>query len=254
MFKLSLFDTHSHINDQQFAADCEAVVADMKEQGIGTIVVGTDKKMSEDAVTLAEAHENLWASVALHPADNLAEVFDFAFYEKLARHPKVVAIGECGLDYFHEKTDEGRAKQKALFGQHLLLAEKVGKPLMVHCRDAYEDVITMLDQHKTVKGNIHFFAGTKEVAQQFFDRGFTISFPGTITFTNQYDEVVKMAPADMFMVETDAPYVAPKPHRGKRNEPKYVEEVIRRVAELRGISFEEVAAQTIQTAERVWKI
>lgn len=250
--EFKLFDTHSHVNDPQFDADREAVIADMKERGIGAIVVGTDAEMSLHAVQLAQEHEHLWAAVAQHPADKPEEVFDASLYESLAQNPRVVAIGECGLDYFHEKTEEGRKRQAELFEQHLLLAEKFGKPVMIHCRDAYPDLLAMLDAHPSVKGNIHFFAGDWSTAQEFLKRGFTLSFPGTITFTAQYDDVVKNIPADMYMAETDAPYVAPKAFRGKRNEPKYVEEIVKRIAELRGENFETVAAQTVATATRVW--
>lgn len=249
-----LFDTHSHVNDPQFEADRALVISKMKEEGIGSIVVGTDAEMSLHAVELAQENEHLWAAVAQHPADKPDEIFDELLYESLALNPRVVAIGECGLDYFHGKTEEDKARQKELFEKHLLLAEKVRKPLMIHCRDAYADLILMLDKHPSLKGNIHFFAGDWSVAQEFLKRGFTISFPGVVTFASQYDEVVRNVPSDMYMTETDAPCVAPKAFRGKRNEPKYVEEVVKRIAEIRGEPLDDVARATVATARRVWGI
>ncbi|MEK7192970.1 MAG: TatD family hydrolase [Patescibacteria group bacterium] len=255
-------DIHSHLNDKQFDVDRDGVISRMKEEGTLALVVGTDLIMSEKAIELATLHENLWATVGLHPTDNRSEKFDFEIYKKMAQNPRVVGIGECGLDYFYEKTAEGREAQKELFKQHLALSFSVGKPLMIHCRpstgsmDAYLDLIAMLKDCGVdivnPPGNIHFFSGNAEIARQFIALGFTLSFTGAITFTTDYDAVLRDIPLDHIFAETDCPYVAPVPHRGKRNEPAYVEFVIQKIAQVKGLSKEEVALTMIENARRVF--
>ena len=265
MNNLKYFDIHSHIQDKAFDRDRDRTLERMKEEGIGALVVGTDRKMSEDAVALAEKNDFLWATVGLHPSDNTREKFDHAMYLALARYPKVVAIGECGLDYFHERSVEGRATQKELFEKHIELALEVSKPLMLHCRpspgtlDAYEDLLSLLTTNyklQTVNypGNVHFFAGDLPVAWQFLERGFTLSFTGVVTFASDYDEVIKKMPLDRLLLETDCPYVAPVPYLGKRNEPKYIKEIVEKAAEIRGENSGKVAEATLQNALRVFRL
>ena len=260
---LNYFDTHSHPHDKAFDADREQVILEMKERGIGTIAIGTDQTESKKAVDIATLHENIYASVGLHPADNVLEEFDYEFYKALAQNKKVVAIGECGLDYFYienfferDKNEKGIThskeeeieRQKQIFKEHINLAIEINKPLMLHIRaskgstDAYDDSIQIFKdaqaEGKTVKGNVHFFTGTLEVAKSFIDLGLTISFPGVITFTKEYDEVVKNIPLEMIHAETDSPYATPAPYRGKRNSPVYVEEVVKKIAELIQVQLE----------------
>jgi TatD DNase family protein len=189
------------------------------------------------------------------------EIFDHDFYKTLALHPKVVAIGECGLDYYRLETDTV-AKQKEAFVAQIELANEVGKPLMLHIRpgakgqqsDAYRDAWELLKAHTKVLGNVHFFAGTREDAQRFFDIGYTISFTGVITFTHDYDEVVMYAPLDMLHAETDAPYVTPAPKRGQRNEPFNVQEVVKRIAEIKNTDFETVRLQLRENARTLFGV
>jgi TatD DNase family protein len=200
----------------------------------------------------------------VHPVDNEEKVrgiFDEKEFEKLVASPKVVAIGECGLDWFRmgEVTEEERSRQVKLFKQQIEFALKHDKPLMLHCRDSYSDVLDILEVYKKeygekLRGNSHFFAGSVKEAQRFFDIGFTVSFTGVITFTHDYNEVIKYAPSDMIMSETDAPFVAPVPYRGKRNEPTYVIEVVKRLAELKGVGEEEMAQITLQNARRLFGV
>lgn len=255
------FDAHSHIQDKAFDADRDVVISRMKEEGIGALVVGTDMQMSRDAVGLAEAHENLWAVIGLHPTDNRSEQFDFDAYKTLGEHPKVVAVGECGLDYFHATDPAEREQQKALFREQIRLAEALGKPLMVHIRpskgsyeDAYRDALEILGEYPKVTGNIHFFAGTPELAREFSDRGFTMSFTGVVTFARDYDEILRTLPLSHILSETDCPYVAPLPYRGKRNEPAYVSEVAKKIAEIRGEPFEMVQKALVENGLRVFNI
>ena len=241
------FDIHSHVNDKRFADDLPDVLARMREASVASIVVGTDREMSEAAIALAEEHDDLWATIGQHPTDNHAENFDAEWYAEQAKHARVVAIGECGLDYYWptEKPqgdlDEEKLRQHELFEAQIVIAREAKKPLMVHGRpsrgsmDAYEDILAMLKRHPGIRGNIHFFVGNTDIAKQFLDLGFTMSFTGVLTFTHDYDEVVKYIPLDRIMGETDAPYVAPVPHRGKRNEPAFVVETVGAIARIRGV-------------------
>ena len=264
---LSYIDIHSHLNDKRFDKDLPEVLSRMEEVGVASVVVGTDKKMSEDAVALAEKHDSLWAAVGQHPVDMPEEEFDPEFYRKLAQNERVVAIGECGFDYYWPEhggwkngEQEEKKRQRELFEQHIVLAEEAGKPLMIHGRpseksvDAYVDILEVLKRHREVGGNVHFFAGTVEIARQFLDLGLTMSFTGVLTFTHDYDEVVKFIPLDRMHAETDAPYVAPAPHRGKRNEPAYVVEIVRAIARIRGQSEDVVMRELMQNARRVFGV
>jgi len=253
-----LFDIHSHLNFPDFD-DREHVIGEMRAEGIFSIVVGTDKDTSKLAIEIAEsatAGENLFASVGLHPTDKENEEFDMSFYRELASHPKVVAIGECGIDLFRrDKSDIER--QRNLFIKHIELAVERDKPLMVHCRDAHNEVLEILDSYYLIygdklRGNIHFFSGDISIAQKYFNLGFSISFAGVVTFSRDYDEVIRSAPIDKIMIETDSPFVAPAPFRGKRNEPIYVKEVAKKIAEIRGISYEVVAKATTNNALRMF--
>ena len=253
-----LFDIHSHLNFPDFNKDRGDVIKKMKEENIWTICVGADKKTSQECVELAEKHENIFASIGLHPTDN-DEIFDIDYYRELAKHPKVVAVGETGLDYYRIENRELRIKQVEIFIKHIELALELNKPLMIHCRDAHDDVIEILKAKSlklkaNLRGNIHFFSGVWEQAQKYFDLGFSISFAGPITFSNQYNETIKNAPIDKIMIETDSPFVAPTPYRGKRNEPIYVIEIAKKLAEIKNLSLEKVIKQTTRNAKEVFVI
>ncbi|MEK7535635.1 MAG: TatD family hydrolase [Patescibacteria group bacterium] len=259
-----IIDTHSHLFDPQFDADRDVVIGRMKAAGVATITVGTNFNESVKAIEIAEKY-SMWATVGQHPTDTFEE-FDYAKYKKLADNKRAVGVGECGLDYFqmrHSKLspEEEKVRQRKLFEQHISLAREVDKPLMVHVRDAYRDAYEILKDNNA-RGVIHFFIGTWEEAKLFLDLGFALSFSGVITFPpkadpssgGQYNEVVKNVPIDMFTIETDSPYVAPSPYRGKRNEPIYVLEVAKKVAELKGMSLEDVLEVTVVNTKRVFGI
>ncbi|MFA5831181.1 MAG: TatD family hydrolase [Candidatus Paceibacterota bacterium] len=256
------FDSHSHLNDSRFNSDRAEVLSHMKEKDVWTLVVGTDRKMSEDAVSLARANEGIFAAVALHPADNFEEIFDEAVYKNLAKQQKVVAIGECGLDYSRvpeEKREEEARRQTALFEKHIEIAVSNNLPLMIHCRDAHSDLLQILDSKKKeygekLRGNIHFFSEGPATAKKYFDLDFTISFTGVLTFARNYDETVRYAPLTRILSETDAPYVAPVPYRGKRNEPMYVGEVVKAIANIKNQDFEKVREAMVQNAMRAFNI
>lgn len=251
---MRLFDSHCHLHFPQYDADRAEVLARMQEKDMGAVLIGTDLETSRAALALAKQHDFLWASVGLHPNDKIDEVFDAEAFEALASDPKVVAIGECGLDYFRSgKTPEEKKKQEARFRAHIALAQEMGKALIVHCRDAHEDCIAILkDVKPTIPVVMHFFTVSGDVAQQYAELGCYLSFPGPITFTDMYDESIRIAPLERILIETDAPYAAPAPHRGKRNEPVYVEEVAKKIAAIKGIPMEEVARQTVLNAQGIF--
>ncbi|MEK7650871.1 MAG: TatD family hydrolase [Patescibacteria group bacterium] len=248
---LKLIDVHAHLNFANYDEDREAVFARASEAGIGMINVGTDQKTSEFAVDLAQKYSNTWATVGLHPTD-FVEGFDYEVYLNLAKHEKTVAIGECGLDYFHQKSAEEQEKQKEIFIQQIKLANEVGKPLMLHIRNAYKDAYEILKSEARVKGNAHFFAGTWDEAKLFLNLGFTLSFGGVTTFVRDYDEVIRNTPLDMILTETDCPFVAPVPYRGQRNEPSYLPEIVKKIAEIKGETEEKIGEVTLENAKRVF--
>ena len=256
------FDIHSHLNFKDYDVDREEVIARLKETETHTIVVGTDYESSKWAVELASKFDEIYACVGVHPVDNPSRSFEKDKFEELIKHPKVVAVGECGLDFFHADKKDDYDRQKKLFLDQIDFAITHDKPIMIHARDAYEELLAILEPMKKdhgappaqagkLRGNVHFFAGNVEVAKRFFAIGFTVSFTGVITFTHDYDEVIKSAPLEMIMSETDAPYVAPVPYRGKRNEPSFVREVVKAIAEVRGEDEEEVRVALVNNALRM---
>lgn len=286
---MKYFDAHTHMNFVAYNNDREATILRAKDAGVGMNVVGTQFDTSKAAVELAEKYDNVYATIGLHPIHtsksyhdlqelgpsfaeaskgkegftSRGEVFDMAAYEALGNNPRVIAVGECGLDYY--RADEStKGAQKKMFIEQIELANSLNKPLMLHIRpglrslgevgNAYDDALEILKAHAKVKGDTHFFAGDWATAKKYLDFGFTLSFTGVVTFTHDYDEVVKNAPLDMLLSETDAPYVTPAPHRGKRNEPAYVELIVQKIAEIRGEDFEKVAAQLLANARRVFRL
>ena len=257
-------DIHSHLNMNQFDSDREEVIQKLKDEDISTITVGADYKTSVLAVELADKHENLYASVGLHPSDVLIEEFNYEQMFNLAINKKVVVIGECGLDYFRDNNEEFKNKQKEIFNLHIKLALEVGKPLMIHARaskgtiDAYSDVLDILESYKkdssNLNANFHFFAGDLNIAKRIVKNGFSISFDGPITFSHDYDEVIKEIGLESIMAETDSPLVSPVPYRGKRCEPQMVKEVVKRIAELKAMSIEETNNIILNNIKRVFGI
>ena len=249
------FDFHSHLNSPDYKDDLDEVISRMKETGTKTIVVGVDLKTSEEAVMLAEKYEDIYACIGIHPVDTRAESFDKEKFEKLIKNPKVVAVGECGFDFFHVDKEKDYERQKQLFIDQINFALEHNKPVMVHARNAYSELLEVLEPIKRgnpkLRGNIHFFAGNWETAERLLALDFTLSFTGVITFARDYDEVIKKVPLDKILSETDSPYVSPVPFRGKRNEPVFVREVAKKIALIRGEDEEEVRAALVNNALRV---
>jgi TatD DNase family protein len=218
-------------------------------------------------VALAEKYENVWATIGLHPDDVNNDTKFSAEFSELAKHPKVVGIGECGLDYFRPTVidEETKKIQTKIFEEQIELSLEVDKPLMLHIRpskgsqDAYLDGLEILDGYAKkygdkLRGNAHFFAGNLETLKRFLTIGFTVSFTGVLTFTHDYDDLVRYVPLDMIMSETDAPYVAPVPHRGKRNSPLFVPEITSAISRIRSDSLDLVQKILVENAMRSFKI
>lgn len=251
--KLEYFDIHSHLYFPDFDSDRDGEIEKMQKEGIGTIAIGTDLENSKECIALAEKYKNVFACIGQHPGDlNKDSVFSEKL-RKFAENKNVVAIGECGLDYFRMEPNDFELKmiQKTVFEYHVDLALDLDKPLMLHIRnskgtqDAYSDALDILEHHYNtsggkLKGNAHFFAGDRVILERLLKIGFTVSFTGVITFTNDYDELVKHTPLDSILAETDAPFVAPVPHRGKRSSPRHVPLVAKRIAEIKGVDEETV--------------
>ena len=265
------FDIHAHVHGVEYSATRDELIAHCRNVGIGIITVGTNYKESEAAVTCALKCENVWATVGMHPVDKI-ENFDYDCLKAIAQNKKVVAIGECGLDYYwpaHDawKTGEEfeKNRQKELFEKQIKLAVELNLPLMIHGRptkksmDAYEDILIILKKYQEihgekVRGNVHFFAGTLFIAEQFWALGFTTSFTGVITFSHDYDEVIKAAPLSMLMAETDSPYATPVPYRGTPNTPLFVPLIYQKIAELKNITIQEVQSQFEENRRQVFGI
>lgn len=258
VMNFKLFDSHCHLYMPQFDADRADVLARMQEAQMGAVVVGVDYESSKAALELAQQHDFLRSSVGLHPNDHPSEAFNMEKFEALAREQKVVAIGECGLDYYRQTpSGEEKARQRERFEAHIALAAKVGKALVVHCRDAHDDCFSILQNTEIVQKVpviIHFFTGSGELAQRYLDLGCYLSFPGPVTYTDMYDESIRVTPLNRMLIETDAPYAAPVPNRGKRNEPAYVAGVAAKIAALKNLPIEEVTAQTALNASSVFSL
>ncbi|MEK7501661.1 MAG: TatD family hydrolase [Patescibacteria group bacterium] len=274
-------DIHAHVNFAAFAANRDEVITRALQGGTAMINIGSQYETSKLAVELTEKYgSGVYAIVGLHPIhsgtssavsrsreqspeersergravpDRSDTVFEVEKYRELLTHPKVVGIGECGLDYYRMNPDSA-AKQKEVFLAQINLANETKKPLMLHIRQAYSDVLDILPTNAKVGGDVHFFAGSLEEARRFLDLGFTISFTGVITFTKNYDELVRFVPLDMIQAETDCPFVTPIPHRGERNEPIFVLEVIKKIAEIKKIPLEKVEEALLANAKRVWGV
>lgn len=253
-----LFDSHAHLNDEQYAEDREEVIQRAQEQGVTRILnVGFNRKTIEETLELAETHDFIYAAVGWHPVDAIhCTVEELDWIESLSDHPKVVALGEMGLDYHWDQSPKG--VQESVFRQQIRLARELDMPIIIHNREADDDVIRILREEKAeeVGGVMHCFSGSWEIASQCLDMNFHIGLGGPVTFKNAKlpKEIAVQVPLDRLLVETDSPYLAPHPHRGKRNESGYVRLVAEKIAELRNMSVDEVARQTFANANRLFRI
>lgn len=250
------FDSHSHMDDRRFDDDRDGIMDDLKSHGVGLLMnVGCDLASSERSVALAERYPFVYAAVGSHPDD--ADHVDGRLldrYRALAGHEKVRAIGEIGLDYYYE--DVPRAQQIIAFEQQLELAEVLKLPVIVHEREAHGDATDIVRRHPDVRGVFHCFSGSKELALWLVERGWYIGFTGVVTFKNarRAVEAVQALPLDRILIETDCPYMAPEPYRGRRNDSRYVPLVAAKIAELKGITPDEAGNITTENAKRLFAI
>ena len=251
-----LFDTHAHLNDERFDDDREELIMSLKENGVEAYCeIAYDMESSFRAYELSQKYDFIYSAVGVHPHDakDLTEE-DLPKLKDLLAKDKVVALGEIGLDYYYDNSE--RDVQRYWFARQLDLAGEVKMPVTIHSRDAMEDTINILKEHGTGDGIIHCYSGSKESAKILLDMGYYISFAGPVTFKNANTalEVIKYVPEDRMLIETDSPYLAPVPYRGKRNCPIYVAEVAKKIAELKGKNFEEIAKITMENAKKVYRI
>ena len=257
---ITLIDSHCHLDEARFYTDRDAVIARALAAGVTRMVtIGASGGMqaNHDAIALAARHAGIFATVGIHPHEaSMVSPGVIDELARLARGPKVVAIGETGLDYYYDHSP--RPVQREVFRQFIQLARMLRLPIVVHLRDAYEDALTILREENAAEtgGVMHCFSGDRTQAKSVLDLGFDISFSGVVTFKNadELRAVARMVPADRFLVETDAPFLAPLPYRGKRNEPAYVLHTAAAVAEARGQTLEEIAAVTRANTERRFRL
>lgn len=252
-----LTDTHTHLNVEQFDEDREEVIQRAKDNGITRIInIGFNRETIPTSMQLAEQYDFIYSAVGWHPQDAKDMLpQDLDWIESLCAHPKVVAIGEIGLDYHWDTSPKD--VQKDVFREQIRLARKLKMPIIIHNRDAHQDIVQILKEERAeeVGGVMHCFSGSWEVAKQCLDMNFYISFGGPITFKNakQPKEVLSKVPLDRLLVETDAPYLTPHPFRGKRNETGYVRLVAEAAAEIRELKLEEIAKITTENANKLFK-
>lgn len=237
------FDSHCHVHDERMPGGTEGAVRAAREAGVATMItVGCDRATSLAAIAAAEAHEGVWATVGLHPhdasdgVDTIVDLFD---------HPRVVAVGEAGLDYYYDHSP--RDVQRDAFAEQVQLAHELALPLVIHTRDAWPDTFDVLAAEGVPERTIfHCFTGGPEEARRCLDLGAAVSFSGIVTFNGapEVQEAARLVPLDRMLVETDAPYLAPVPHRGRTNQPAWVTDVVRFVADLRDVPLATVATAT----------
>ena len=253
-----IFDTHAHYYDDAFDADRDALLSSLPERGVALVVCpGCDLESSEQSIALAERYPFLYAAAGYHP-ENLEGVTlgDVAQIRALCAHEKVVAVGEIGLDYYWVKTPEERAFSRDMFDAQLSLAEELDLPAIVHDRDAHKDSLDIVRAHPSARGVFHCYSGSIEDAKVLVDRGWMLSFTGNITFKNarRAPEILKWLPLDRLMLETDAPYMAPVPHRGERCDSTLIPLTAARVAEIKGLDTETVLAAALENGRRFFGI
>ena len=252
-----IFDSHAHYDDEEFNEDREKVIKEINENGvIGVLNCGSSLEGSITSEALSEKYDFIYAAVGLHPeyADKLDDK-SITILKDLIKKPKVKAIGEIGLDYHYEENPP-REIQLEAFKRQMSLAEEFKLPVVIHDREAHLDTLNVMKEYKNVKGVVHCFSGSAEFAYECLKLGYYIGFTGVVTFKNakKIIEVAKIVPLNRILVETDCPYMAPVPFRGKRNRSDYIENIIKVISEVKGISEEEVSQETIKNTKNLINI
>ena len=251
---MELIDTHCHIYYDSFKNDLDEVLKRSTQNFISKLIcVGVDLKTSKESINLSEKYPQIFATAGFHPHESKDASLNYLMkLEELFKSEKVIALGEIGLDYYYNHSD--KKTQNKVFIEQLELAKSLDKPVVIHCRDAEEDIIKCLKEAKNNFGVVHCFSGTEKFANELFKLGFLISFTGMITFKNDLPELIKKFPLEKIMLETDSPYLTPVPHRGKRNEPSMVKIIAEKIAEIKNRPIEEVAKITTKNAEELFGI
>jgi len=278
-----LIDTHAHVNFNVFKNDADKIIQNSLAENVWMIIVGADYKTSKRAFEYANKYEKgVYVAVGLHPMHlsvikaegddyhftTRGEEFNYDAYEKLAKFEKVVAIGEIGLDYYYinnnKNIKEIKKLQKQVFIKQLLLARRLDLPVIIHCRKAHDDMFNILKEFKQENkelfninkpwGVMHCFSGDENLAWKYFGLGLLISFTGLITFSKQWDDLIRKLPNDKFLVETDCPFMTPEPFRGKRNQPDFVKLTAKRIADIKCVSIEKIAKWTTNNSKGLFKI
>ena len=250
---MMLIDTHAHIYYDDYSHRIDDIIQSANDNGVEKIIsIGVDLKSSEECIKLAEKYEQVYAACGIHPheADKAEKRYLYEL-EEFYSHSKVVAVGEIGLDYHYDFSE--RKSQRKIYHEQLEMAISIDLPAIVHCRESDDDVLTGIKECGNSSGVIHCFASNLDFAEKILETGFHLSFTGLITFVKELEKVVINVPLEKMMIETDSPYLSPKPHRGKKNEPSYVVYIAEKIAELKEISLEEVAQSTTETAFRLFK-
>lgn len=277
-------DTHAHLNFKNFKDDAEEVIKNTLAEDTWMINIGADYKTSKRALEYANKYERgVYAAVGVHPMQleemrakgddydfkTRGEDFNYDIFEKLAKFDKVVAVGEIGLDYYHLDpqiidVQKAKEKQKEAFYQQLLMARRLDLPVIIHCRQAHDDMLVVLNKFRKENSDIiprdkawgvmHCFSGDEDLAWKYFSLGLIVSFTGLITFSQQWDDLIRKLPTDKFMIETDCPFMTPEPFRGKRNEPLLVKYVAKRIAEIKNTNIDNIANITSNNAKRLFRL
>ena len=248
-----LIDTHAHIYSEYFS-NIDDIINQAKSKGVKKIIcIGTDLKTSQDSINIAEKYDNVFCTVGIHPHDAKDAPPNYIKeLEQLGSHNKVVAIGEMGLDFFYKHSNKNI--QIKVFTDQLELSNDLGFPSVIHMRDAFEDTIQCIKKTKLNKGVVHCFTGNSYEAKQLLNLNLLLSFTGIITFSKELSETVKTVPIDKIMIETDSPYLAPVPNRGKKNQPLYLPLIAKKIAEIKDRSYDEICIHTTRNAIKFFNL
>jgi len=249
------FDTHAHYDDAKFDADRETLLPAVHDFGVEYIVdPGCDEASSYAAIALAEQYPFVYAAVGIHPEELEGWSGSLDSIRDLASHPKCVAIGEIGLDYYWD--DSHKEEQKALFRAQLALAQELDKPVIVHDREAHGDCFAIICEYPGLRGVFHCYSGSAEMAKELLKRGWYLGFDGPVTYKNARKtiEVLEITPLERLLIETDSPYLSPVPHRGQRNDSRNLAFVVQKIAEVKGLSGEEIARISLENGKRLFDI
>lgn len=253
---MELFDSHTHLMDKKFENEVEEIIKNARNNDVKYMTnIGYDYETSKRAVEVAENHENIYATIGIHPENCNDNEIDTSFIFEFAKSPKVVAIGEVGLDYHYDNTN--KENQKKHFIEQIKIANNLHLPVVIHSRDADMDMLEILKTEKIEKGFVmHCFSSSVEIAKEVLKLGAYISLSGTVTFRNARNltEVVKITPLDRLLIETDAPYLSPEPNRGRRNEPAYVKYTAQKVADLKEMSLEALSEKLLENSKKFYNI